>query len=220
MTEVRLHGLLAREFGKSFRFNLDKAKDVVRAIDANKKNFTNRIVSLAKQGFAYTIVVDNKKISDLTELEINKKPEVIDIVPMIVGAGPILLPMLLAGGTTFLGAVGAVGVTKALTLAALAAITTGLQMALAPKPEAPEPISATTRALQESFTFSNKVNVAAQGTPVPVGFGRLKVGSKVVQFCLKSFPQNESSIKAMSANPFFLLDTNSSSDSSSITNRI
>lgn len=218
MTEIRLHGMLAREFGSVFHYNLDRARDVVRAIDANKKNFTNRIASLARQGFEYGIVVDNKNISNLNELEINKKPETIDIVPMIVGAGPILLPALLAGGTTFLGAtVAGVLQAQAITMALLAAVTTGLQMALAPQPEDPEPISATTRALQESFTFSNKVNVASQGSPVPVGFGRLKVGSKVVQVCLKSFPQNQTSIDAMAANPFNLLDGDS--DYGVITNR-
>ena len=205
MTKVRLHGILAREFGEIFNFDLDRAKDVVRAIDANKKNFANRVVNLARQGFDYTIVVDGEKISALNELEINKKPEVIDLVPVISGSGVVAAVI----GAGVLAAVGAaiVGVTgwALVGVAALAMITTGLQMALAPKPDEPEPISATTRAMQESFTFSNKVNLASQGSPVPVGYGRLKVGSQVVQFCMKSFPQSEGSIAAMQANPFSVL---------------
>tara|TARA_Y100001937_G_scaffold59595_1_gene81826 strand:- start:2418 stop:3080 length:663 start_codon:yes stop_codon:yes gene_type:complete len=220
MTQVRLHGILAREFGDKFKFNSLRAKDIIRAIDANRKNFANRVVNLAKQGFEYCIVVDNKKISDFTELELAKNAKFIDLVPVIAGSG-FLLPILAAGATTFLGATLAGLGSAALGLAALSMVSMGLQMALAPKPEDPEPISATTNALRQSFLFSNKVNVAAQGTPVPVGFGRLKVGSQVIQFCLKSFPQSESSIAAMTANPFNVVaDRINDSDSSIITNRL
>ena len=205
MTEVRIHGILAREFGKVFYFELSSAKDAIRAIDANKKNFSHRLINLARQGLDYAIVVDNKNVSEFTELEMNKEPRVIDLVPLVAGAG-FIAAALVAGAVTFISAVGIVGTTQALAMAAIAAITTGLQMALAPKPEAPEQISATTRALRESFTFSNKVNVASQGSPVPVGYGRLKVGSKVVQHCIKSFPQSESSIEAFTANPFNIDD--------------
>ena len=206
MTKVRLHGILAREFGERFRFKLDRARDVIRAIDANKKNFTNRVFSLSKQGLDYAIIVDNKKISDLHELEINKEPKSIDLVPLVAGAG-FVVAAVVAGGLVLGGALLAgIALPTALAMAAVAAVTTGLQMALAPKPEAPEQISATTRALRESFTFSNKVNVASQGSPVPVGYGRLKVGSKVVQHCIKSFPQSESSIEAFTANPFNIDD--------------
>jgi predicted phage tail protein len=196
---------LAREFGKVFYFELSSAKDAIRAIDANKKNFSHRLINLARQGLDYAIVVDNKNVSEFTELEMNKEPRVIDLVPLVAGAG-FLVAAVVAGAVTFLGAtLAGVAAAQALAMAAVAAITTGLQMALAPKPEAPEPISATTRALQDSFTFSNKVNVASQGTPVPVGYGRLKVGSNVVQFCLKSFPQTLSSTETMATNPFELL---------------
>ena len=221
MTEVRLHGILAREFGKKFKFSTVRAKDIVRAIDANRKNFANRVINLAKQGFEYCIVVDNKKISDFTELELAKNAKSIDLVPAIAGSG-FLIPLLAAGATTFLGAsLAGLGTAAALGLAAVSMVSMGLQMALSPKPEGPEPISATTNALRESFIFSNKVNVASQGTPVPVGFGRLKVGSQVIQFCLKSFPQSESSIIAMTANPFNVVaDSINDSDSSVISNRL
>lgn len=194
MTQVRLHGILAKEFGEFFSFKLGKAKDVIRAIDANKKNFIKRINDLAKEGFNYTLIVDGKKVSDFSEIEIKKEHKSIEIVPMIVGSGPfiaLVVPLLapaLGGG--IMGNL------------ILGVISIGLQMLLAPKPDAGPPISATTKAFDESFKFSNKANVAAQGTPVPVGYGRLKVGSQVVQFSIKSFPQNEESTEVMTRNPF------------------
>jgi len=227
MTKVRLHGILAKEFGEFFSFRLGKAKDVIRAIDANKKNFIKRINDLGKQGFNYTLVVDGKKVSELSEIEIKKEHKNIEIVPMIAGSGvdPITIGLLiqaalgsatatsaLAVGTSSLAGALAVGgaslaaTSFAIGTIALAAVSIGLQMLLAPKPDAGPPISATTKAFSESFSFSNKANVAAQGTPVPVGYGRLRVGSQVVQYSSKSFPQSESSTQAMTANPFNIIE--------------
>ena len=215
MTKIRLHGILAKEFGEFFSFKLGKAKDVIRAIDANKKNFIKRINDLGKQGFNYTLVVDGKKVSDLSEIEIKKEHSNIEIVPMIAGSGvdPVSI------GLVILKAVGAVAATATATGAvgfaafavgtiALTAVSVGLQLLLAPKPDAGPPISATTKAFNESFNFSNKANVATQGTPVPVGYGRLKVGSQVVQYSVKSFPQSESSTAAMTTNPFNVIEGN------------
>jgi hypothetical protein len=75
-------------------------------------------------------------------------------------------------------------------------------MLLAPKPDAGPQISATTKALSESFAFSNKANVAAQGVPVPVGYGRLKVGSQTIQVSVKSYPQSQNSSIAMKTDPY------------------
>ena len=226
MTKVRLHGILAKEFGEFFSFKLGKAKDVIRAIDANKKNFIKRINDLGKQGFNYTLVVDGKKVSDLSEIEIKKEHKNIEIVPMIAGSGvdPITIGLLIqaalgsatagagiAAGGGLAGALAGGGLSLAASsfaigTIALAAVSIGLQMLLAPKPDAGPPISATTKAFSESFSFSNKANVAAQGTPVPVGYGRLRVGSQVVQYSSKSFPQSESSTQAMTANPFNIIE--------------
>ena len=223
MTQIRLHGILAKEFGEFFSFKLGKAKDVIRAIDANKKNFIKRINDLAKEGFNYTLVVDGKKVSDLSEVEIKKEHSNIEIVPMIAGSGvdPItvgLLIMKLAGaaapGVTAAGLVGGMKLA-AFTIGTLAltGISMGLQMLLAPKPDAGPPISSTTKAFSESFSFANKANTASQGTPVPVGYGRLKVGSQVVQFSVKSYPQSESTTAAMTTNPFNVIEAGRESSS-------
>jgi predicted phage tail protein len=221
MTAVILHGVLAKEFGTSFNFELGRAKDVVRAIDANKKNFSKRLSELAIQGFHYTLILDGKKMSELTELEIKKQHNRIDIVPMILGAGPIpfigAILTAISGGLTAIG--GAIAASSFLTSLALGIVSIGLQMLLAPKPDSGAPISATTRAFTDSFLFSNKANLASQGSPIPVGYGRLKVGSQVIQFCVKSFPQSESSTRAMATNPFQLLSDTENNQINTISNR-
>jgi hypothetical protein len=55
----------------------------------------------------------------------------------------------------------------------------------------------------KSLMFSSsQVNLAAQGSPLPIGYGRLKVGSSVIQSSMKSLPQTISSIDNMYKDPF------------------
>jgi len=207
MTSIILHGILAKEFQPSFRMEIRKAANVVKAIDANRPSFNKRIFDLAKEGLNYTIIVDGRKITELEELNAQKEPQEIHLVPLIVGAGGVALvsAVIVAGGGT-IGAAGLVGgaafAAGLINAVVLTAVSVGLQMLLAPKPDAGPPISAATKALSESFSFSNKANVASQGTPVPVGYGRLKVGSQLIQMSIKSYPQELESTIAMKQNSY------------------
>ncbi|MFZ9472922.1 MAG: hypothetical protein ACO26H_04420, partial [Sediminibacterium sp.] len=48
----------------------------------------------------------------------------------------------------------------------------------------------TTSALSRSLAFSNRENILEQGNPVPLVYGRFRVGSFVIQSTVKSFPLN------------------------------
>lgn len=200
MTKILLHGILAKEFGESFEMDISRPKDVIKAISANFNGFQNRINELHKEGLNYVIIVDGKKIQDFDELELKKKFNVIEVVPLIVGFGIIAIgTAIISSFAALTGIASAAAVTAFLATGAgfltaalvggvvLAAITIGLQMLLAPKPEKPEAARSSTTAIKESFSFSNKANVANQGSVIPIGYGRLKVGSQVIQYTVKSY---------------------------------
>ena len=99
-----------------------------------------------------------------------------------------------AGGMTSAGATattaakgaGVFGhIAKSVGLAAVASM-------LAPKPDlglpAQQEVSAMANAYTQSYIFSSKDNLAQQGSFLPIGYGRLKVGSAIVQTSIKSFP--------------------------------
>ena len=188
MTKIFLHGILANEFGSNFEMEISRPKDVVKAINANFNNFQNRINELAAEGLNYVFIVDGKKLQDFNELEVKKVFDTIEIVPLIFGSGfvavgtAVISSIVVGGGfasaaavTTFLGtALG--GFTAALVGGlVVAAVSLGLQMLLAPKPEKPEQIRSSTSAIKESFAFANKANITNQGSVIPIGYGRLKV---------------------------------------------
>jgi len=151
--------------------------------------------------------VDGKKITELEELNIQREPQEINLVPLIMGAGGVALVTFLTGavGTLTGGAAIAAAVINSVIVMV---VSMGLQMLLAPKPDDNAPISASTKALSESFSFSNKVNVASQGSAVPVGYGRLKVASQLIQMSVKSYPQNQNATDIMRQNPYLSSDLN------------
>lgn len=227
MTNIILHGILAKEFGENFRMKIHKAVNVIKAIDVNRKNFNKRVFELSREGLNYTMIVDGKKITELEELNIQREPQEIHLVPLIVGSGGGLIVGGIAGvilGSSSAGAAfAAVGVgaflSSVVTGVILTAVSIGLQMLLAPKPDAGPPISASTKALSESFSFSNKANVASQGSPVPVGYGRLKVGSQLIQMSIKSYPQDVESTIAMAKNSYNSTTTIMTESSQSISSK-
>ena len=68
--------------------------------------------------------------------------------------------------------------------------------------------------------FGSPLNTASQGTPVPVGYGRLKVGSKVVQASVKSFPQNQQTQNVLTANAFLPEEEDYTTPNAILTSRI
>jgi predicted phage tail protein len=200
MTQVTLHGILAKEFRKTFSLSIKRPKEVFDAISCVHNNFRNRLVELANQGIHFALLVDGKKMTNIEELSVVSNNQQIDIVPLVCGAGKagaiiavIVLGVLTAGAGFALGATAAAGSFTAGAATALQGfgiglVMMGIQMALAPKPKMDRP-SADVNSAKQSFTFSSKANVAEQGIPVPVGYGRLRVGSAVIQSTIKSYPQ-------------------------------
>ncbi len=201
MTNIIVHGILAKEFRSHFKFAIKKPQEIFDAISCVCPKFRNRMVELTNQGIHYSLLIDGKKVESEADLRIAKDGQTIDLIPTICGAGSNggIIAMLVIGIATaglglaaagasagFLGAIsGAAGILQTV---GVGLIGMGLQAALAPKPNMERP-SSDVSAAKQSFNFSSKANVAEQGIPVPVGYGRLRVGSAVIQSSIKSYPQ-------------------------------
>ncbi len=207
MTNIIVHGILAKEFRSHFKFAIRKPQEIFDAISCVCPKFRNRMVELTNQGIHYSLLIDGKKVESEADLRIAKDGQTIDLIPTICGAGSNggIIAMLVIGIATAgvgLAAAGVFGVAAqgaigfGLSAAAASTVTNigigligmGIQALLAPKPNMPQP-SSDVSATKQSFNFSSKANVAEQGVPVPVGYGRLRVGSVVIQSSVKSYPQ-------------------------------
>jgi len=201
MTDVFIHGILAKEYQAHFKFNLKSSTDVLKAIDCNREGFIARIFQLQKEGFYYDVIVDKKIIKNAEDFKVLSKASRIDLVPVIIGSGEIFAIGKFIAGILFPAAGASLG-AKVFAAVALA----GISYLLTPKPDlglpAQQEISAEAAAQKESYVFSGNVNLTRQGTPLPLGYGRLKVGSSVVQASVRSFPLIKPDSESMNANNF------------------
>lgn len=199
MTEVFIHGYLGQKYGKKFKFSLSKAKDVFRALDCQFENFSNELIKLSRKGMQYSLVVDDEEVSSASDLETNKKIKQIHIVPTIFGAGvaALVVGVIAAVGSYAAAGAGLAFLSSVLLSVAVSAISFGLQSLLTKPPSAnavsqssPAASTASTNATSKSFLFSNRENVASQGNPVPLGYGRLRIGAAIIQENIKSYPNS------------------------------
>ena len=188
MKEIRLYGELGKRFGRVHRLAVHSTAEAVRALCANFPAFERAVLDTAP---AYRVWAGRDRIADADGLHAPVGGgEVIRIAPVIAGAksglGQVLLGAALIGLSFFLPgtALFTVG-TFAPSLASIAfsvgvsMVLGGVTQMLSPPPkvdagggERPEN--------KPSYVFNGAVNTTAQGNPVPVGYGRMKVGGAVV----------------------------------------
>lgn len=199
MTEIHLHGILGQKYGKLHKFSVKEPKDVVRALESNYEDFTKDLKKLLTDNIIYSIVVDDKWIQGNS---FNEKDKIkrIDFVPMILGSGIELI-----------------FIAVSLIISVASAIYSYVQAGKQQYPEIPG-ATATSSANSRSLSFSNRENVTEQGNPVPLVYGRIKIGSSVIQSSIKSFPLNLTltdeflnSTEKKSANQVATIDSSDSS---------
>lgn len=195
MTNVYLYGELRNKFGEEFKFNINSAKEALLAINANKKGFLDEIKKLEMKGVHYRMVIDDEVVQHPKEAEIQKTPSEIHIVPVVWGAGKngMAIGMIIVGAALiaatggfglaavkFLGTSALASSSFATTLGMIGAsiAVQGVMSLLTPKPKAD--FNQEVQAGGKSYLFGNKPANASQGQAVPVGYGRLKIGSSQI----------------------------------------
>ncbi len=189
MTDIFIHGKLGLEYTKHFQASICKPKDAISIIDANFDGFEKRLMQLANEGFQYSIVADDQLISSPDELFGKRKFKEIHIVPTVCGSGVAAIAVGLVSVLASSAIGGLVG--SVLYAVGMAAISFGISSLMSKPPDANNASrNATTSATSRSFLFTNKENIVQQGNPVPVGYGRLRIGSAVIQQTIKSYPNS------------------------------
>jgi len=208
MVEVELHGILAEKVKKT-KWNLavNSVGEAIRAIEANTKILYKTLYELEKDNLKYRVLINKKDFkifknpdeieNDLEEaiysnLTVSYKTEdlkSIDIIPIIEGASGVItavagIVLTIIGIVLIFTGVGAV-FGAALILAGIALTAAGFLSLLSSPPPfvAPEfqaPEVAAKGGGGKSYLFDGPTNTRGEGGPIPVGYGRLIIGSKTV----------------------------------------
>tara|TARA_R100000388_G_scaffold37656_1_gene29168 strand:- start:5200 stop:5784 length:585 start_codon:yes stop_codon:yes gene_type:complete len=191
MKIIKVYGELKKKLGQStFELNVDTPAQAIKALCVNFPDLMNWFIDNDQNGYGYKVKVGKQKIyADNLKpmLQPWSEKDVLEIIPVIAGAGrgfgQILAGALLIGlsfvGTPLLGA----ALSKSLGYIGTSLVLGGISQLLAPTPASiPE------ASKLQSFSFSGIVNVADQGLPVPICYGRVFTGSIVVSFGLDTQP--------------------------------
>jgi len=162
MKIINLHGKIGKEFGERWELDVESIVEALRAIEANTGRFFQYLSKNREENKTFSFILDgcDQKIDKEEELlaPLPARCKEFHIIPNAEGAGPL---------TPFF-------VNLAIALA------TGFIMRALFKPPKPEEEKRT-----KSFLFSGAENVTSQGIPVPIGYGRLLVGSVVVSATMR-----------------------------------
>ena len=182
MRKVKLYGELAKKIGREFMLEVESVAEAVRALSANFPGFEKELMTAHLRGVEYVVRADKR---DVTEMELNNSlapQETIRIAPIAVGRKnggvfqTIIGSILVVVGVV-LNAYGQTWGTY-LIQAGVALVAGGIIQMLIPVPKTDGPSEQPEN--KPSTYFDGAVNTLAQGHPVPLGYGKLMVGSAVI----------------------------------------
>jgi predicted phage tail protein len=199
LTNVHLYGSLAEKYGSSHKFDIVNAPQAVRALSVGYKGFERDFV----EG-EYHIKIGNHYIGeDALRLRLGAGRDV-HVIPVIHGgkrsgglkaiAGIAILAVATGGAAAAIGpfAAGASGFSAtafsvggfavsygSLASTGLSMLLGGLSGLLTPVPKSGDYNNRNPVDQQASFLFNGATNRSAEGTAIPLVYGRHKCGSVV-----------------------------------------
>lgn len=180
MKKVYLHGKMGEKFGSEWHFNVKTIPEALRAIDCNCEGFLDYFQKKINEGNKYFIFkkdyrnIKSKKdfedslVLDKDEALLEIESEEIHLVPSVQGSIPGLGEAIAAWAVEFFT------VSTLINIVVMTAISYGIAMLTKPPDEEEADVKTIT---SKSYVMNGASNRAAQGIPVPIGYGRLMVGS-------------------------------------------
>lgn len=186
MNTVYLHGHLADMFGEKWEFDIKTAREAIRALDANCKGFLAYLKRHSLPGY-HIVVGDPTVAKDRAEEELGVGigDQAVHIFPTFAGAKEQGWTNVIIGAV--LVVVGAIGLSPwgqvlggatwggYVMMSGISMMIGGVAMLLARPPSLTGP-KEDKYENTPSYLFNGPINTQAQGHPVPVGYGMLRVG--------------------------------------------
>ncbi|MCV4283186.1 tail assembly protein [Pseudomonas capsici] len=177
MTTIRLSGQL-RQFGKSFRLSVKSPAEAIKALCVQIPGFERFLSNAKSRGLEFAVFRDRRNIGE-KELgycgsgDIRIAPVVVGskrggILQTIVGAILIVAGVVLAAtpfGTPLIGA--GIGLVAGGVIQMLSPQTGGLKTSAAPENT-------------PGYAFGSAKNTTASGNPVPLCYGKRRVGGAII----------------------------------------
>ena len=180
MKKLLLHGLLKKLACGNLMIKAGNFDDIIKCLQVNFPKLGARIRSFNHIFDSVVIVIDGKIVSDSQLLNQNiRNCKVIELLPVQVFS------------VFFTAAAGATLLVKSLVFVAnvivISALSFGISFLISKllTPKDPKQIKTS------SYLLNAKANIAARNAPVPIGYGKLRVGSLIVSTFVTNFDYSQ-----------------------------
>ncbi|EPG8864196.1 tail assembly protein [Citrobacter freundii] len=185
MTRIELGGALGKTFGRSHDRLIRTTAEAINALSKTICGFEQYLNTSKNRGLTYAVFKGKRNIGK-DDLCFPVTGEVIRIIPVVIGSkkagllqtvlGAVLVVVGVAVGYLSGGTLSAVGYGAAKLGAAM--MLGGVVQMLSPQPAGlASKQDAENRA---SYAFGGVTNTAAQGNPVPLLYGRRRIGGAII----------------------------------------
>lgn len=214
MTTITLHGEIAKVTGREiWKLKISSVKEALHAINILcQGKLLNYLVNANKESIEYKILVNEKEVEPLDEsylkkpeeiaiselMLINKNLKTLDIVPIIKGAGggggnqgtkgtaSIILGVLLIIAGAVLFETGPLG--GAIIAAGVTLVIAGITILTMQPPQFDDFRKIDNgNGGKPSYLFDGPTNILGEGGPVPIGYGRMKIGSQAIEISVSNY---------------------------------
>lgn len=210
MRTIRLYGHLGKKFGRIHKFDVKTPAEAIRALKANYPGFEQYVIEHNLPGYKITTGGENRSEPEMLQYPANKDIKIIPVIQgsggnwgmIIVGvvmiAAAVAMPyaaaaiaqsgsfFAAAGGSITAAASAASTLTTVAGMASTALMAVGTALTLSGvssllfSPSTPGVVQNNSADQISSTHFNGAINLAQQGNPVPIAYGRVRVGSQVV----------------------------------------
>jgi predicted phage tail protein len=204
LTNIKVHGILAEQLGrKEWKLSVNSVSDAIRGVEANCKKFYKTLWENDRKNIKYRVLINKKDFAieegkDPNTLEglysseltlNNPNIKTIDIVPVVEGAGGnamaivtiiVGVAMIAIGAGVLLPMMMSKAMSTALILGGVGLVAAGVTNLLTPMPKFGD-FREIEQGGSKSYLFNGPENTIREGGPVYVAYGRLLVGSHVIQ---------------------------------------
>ena len=177
MTKIQLYGALRKKFGRFFTLNVSSAAEAIRALCAVVPGFETYLREHSAPGYK-VLVADEPQTAD--ELSKPCGGQVIKIVPVVAGGKseiiPIILGIVLVVAGSYATVHGGPTVGPMMVSMGWGMIFGGVAQLIAGNPQMDKAGSEN----DAGHSFNGAENTTAEGHCVPIGYGELIIGSRVI----------------------------------------
>lgn len=165
MINVVLHGVLGKKLGKNWILNVNSVYEIFEAIEANNQKINKYFSDFKKFVSHFIVYVDGKILpAYLLKSKILENGNKVEILPIIQGSA------------------------TALIITGIVMMILSIILSIVLSPKVPKDVKT------NSSILGSISNVLNRNAPVPLGYGRLRIGSLVVSNDIFITPKSSATI--------------------------